>query len=163
MPPSMAEAPPRRGWVLLQAGFRPFFLLAGAYAALAMVPWILLLRAGVEFHVAGGALAFHAHEMVFGVTLATVAGFLLTAVPSWTQSTPIHGPRLGALVVTWLLGRAAVLASAILPAPLVAAVDLAFVPALFLAVIPSIVRARNRRNYLFVLLLALLFAANLVS
>ncbi len=63
---------------------RPFFLAAGT-AAVALIPWwpgnILL---GVPLQTAWPATLWHGHEMLLGFLGAAVAGFLLTAVPSWT-------------------------------------------------------------------------------
>ena len=66
-----------RGSALFSYGFRPFFLGAGVWAVIAMALWIGSL-AGVWQLVPGyGALAWHAHEMLFGYGSAVVAGFLL--------------------------------------------------------------------------------------
>jgi len=140
-------------------GFRPFFLLAGAHAALALALWVVWL--GV--HLAGGLVdtvtiapppfQWHAHEMLFGFATAAVAGFLLTAVPNWTATAPVRGARLGLLVGAWLAGRAAVWMSATLPAGLVMAIDVAFLPLLIALLAPAIIRAGKPRNLVFVALL----------
>src|SRR6185436_3068981 len=36
-------------------------------------------------------VVWHAHEMVFGYAFASVAGFLLTAIPNWTGGLPLRG------------------------------------------------------------------------
>lgn len=155
--------------LMLSLGFRPFFLLAGLHAALALALWALWL--GV--HLAGGLIEaftlapppfqWHAHEMLFGFVTAAVAGFLLTAVPNWTATPPVRGGRLGLLVAAWLAGRAAVWLSASLPAWLVMAVDVAFLPLLVLLLGPSIVRAGKMRNMVFVVLLLTLAGASALS
>ena len=61
---------------LLALGFRPFYLLAGAYAALSVPIWILQYF-GVLPPVQP---LWHAHEMIFGYAFAVIGGFLLTAV-----------------------------------------------------------------------------------
>jgi len=48
---------------------------------------------------------WHAHEMVFGFALPVVAGFLLTAVATWTGLPGSKGGRLQLLFGTWLLAR----------------------------------------------------------
>ena len=48
---------------------------------------------------------WHAHEMVFGYAAATVAGFLLTAIPNWTGRMPLQGGPLATLVLLWVIGR----------------------------------------------------------
>jgi uncharacterized protein involved in response to NO len=71
-------------------------------------------------------LAWHIHEMLFGFVMATIAGFLLTALPNWTGHPPVSGAPLGLLAALWLLGRIACLISALVPAWLAAVVDLSF-------------------------------------
>src|SRR5688572_14720306 len=76
---------------LFQYGFRPFFLAAGL-AAFALVP--VWLHVFVHHAVPLGTLPpmyWHAHEMLFGFVAAAVAGFLLTAVPSWTGARGFAG------------------------------------------------------------------------
>ena len=95
-------------WVLFAYGFRPFFLLAGLHALLAIPAW------GAAFHGLGWAdspipaVAWHAHEMIYGFVMAAVAGFLLTAVPNWTGQRGLSGAPLMVLVAVWLTGRMAV-------------------------------------------------------
>lgn len=65
-----------------------------------------------------------------------------------------------ALTALWLAGRLALNPIAPLPALPGAVLDLAFFPALCAMALPSIIKARNRRNYVLVLLLGLLTAAS---
>jgi uncharacterized protein involved in response to NO len=112
----------------------------------------------------GGALdafTWHAHEMVFGFAVAVIAGFLLTAVGNWTQRETAVGPRLLGLAALWLAGRAAFVVAPVLPAALVSAVDLAFLPALAVAVGRPIVQAKSRRNLVMLGALAALWLADL--
>jgi uncharacterized protein involved in response to NO len=103
---------------------------------------------------------WHGHEMLFGLVLAAVAGFLLTAVPVWTDTRPVSGARLAALAGLWGLGRVALAAAGALPAAAVAAADLAFPLALLAAVGLPIVRARARRQAGILAALCVLAAAN---
>ena len=145
-------------------GFRPFFLLAGAYAALA-VPVSLAAYLGfgdwpLDWSMEWPGGLWHAHEMVFGYAVAVVAGFLLTAVPEWRKTTPVAGPRLALLVAIWFAGRVAMWLAAVLPAWLVAAVDLAFLPALVALGVPTLLAAGAARNRIFLAILGLLLGAN---
>lgn len=154
---------------LLSAGFRPFFLLAAAHAIAAMAFWLIWL--GV--HLMNGAITdlsigmpphvWHGHEMLFGFVSAAVAGFLLTAVPNWTGTAPVAGPRLALLVAVWLAGRVAVWASAALPPVLVVLADAAFLPLLGVMLAGPLLTAGKARNAAFLLLLAVLSAALLLS
>jgi len=107
----LAGANPRPA-VFWSAGFRPFFLAAGLHAALAIPLWLLALG-GIASPV---DLALHRHEMLFGYTGAVIAGFLLTAIPNWTQRPPLRGGPLMLLFGAWCLGRGALLPVAWAPA-----------------------------------------------
>jgi uncharacterized protein involved in response to NO len=106
--------------------------------------------------------------MLFGYAVAAMAGFLLTAVPNWTGTTsqkgrPLHGWPLAGLAALWLAGRIAVWSAPWLPLAAVAVADLAFLPVLALVMARALWPARKPKNFVFVGLLALLFAANVHS
>src|SRR3984885_11216306 len=126
----------------LTLGFKPFFLAAGLWSAVAVARWIFLLTAGIERPSRFDPLAWHIHEMLFGFVMATIAGFLLTAIPNWTGRPPVGGALLALLAGLWLLGRIVCLISSFTPVWLAIAADLSF-PALLVAVIArEIVAAR---------------------
>ena len=52
-------------------------------------------------------MSWHAHEMIYGFVMAAIAGFLLTAVPSWTGARGFAAKPLMAAVALWLAGRIA--------------------------------------------------------
>jgi uncharacterized protein involved in response to NO len=71
-------------FALFAYGFRPFFLLSGIYALLVVPIWLYRFAyASTPFGALPG-MFWHSHEMLYGFVIAAVAGFLLTAVPSWT-------------------------------------------------------------------------------
>ena len=95
-----------QGLAFFSYGFRPFFLGAALFAAVAVPAWIIMLLTGVgdsEFFSA--ARTWHVHEMVFGFLPAVITGFLLTAIPNWTDRPPIRGRELMLLSSVWLAGR----------------------------------------------------------
>jgi len=112
--------------LVMQAGFRVFFLAAAAWAALGMLLYLAQLSDIRVMAPAFSLVDWHIHEFLFGYTGAVIAGFVLTAVPSWAGRSPVGGPRLFALLAVWLAGRAAIAWGGGLGASLVAAVDLAF-------------------------------------
>lgn len=142
--------------MLFSAGFRPFFLLASAWAALAVPVWLAAYVHGYTLRGPLPPLFWHAHEMVFGFGFAAVAGFLLTAIPNWTGRLPVRGTALAALVSLWLAGRIAMLV------PEVALLDLAFGAALILVVARELIAGGNWRNVPMLLALALLFSGNVM-
>jgi uncharacterized protein involved in response to NO len=97
--------------------------------------------------------------MLFGFTGAVVAGFLLTAAPTWTGAAPVTGGRLMGLACLWLAGRIALWAP--VSAWLAAALDIAFLPALGAAILPALIRG-SRKQLVFLAVLGLLTLANLL-
>ena len=150
------------GGALFAGGFRPFFLGAAAYGAVAVLLWVAAYAGWLALPTPWPGPLWHGHELVFGFAAAAIAGFLLTAVPKWTDSRPVTGVPLGLLFGAWLAGRVVCTVGDAIPDAAVAMVDLAFFPLLILAVTPPIVRARRARNYGFPVMLTGLFAANLV-
>lgn len=157
---------PDRQPPFLSYGFRPFFLLASLYAAFAILAWTGWLLA----HDLPGVLIvppfsaaphlWHGHEMVFGYSAAVLAGFMLTAVPSWTGARRIAGPPLAFLAALWLAGRVAVWFSASLPGFAVAVIDIAFLPVLGAMVAAGLMVRPAPRNLVFLVFLLLLAVAN---
>lgn len=161
---SLLDAPTSApaGVPVLALGFRPFFLLAGGLGALLVPLWLLAFFGQIELPTRFYGPTWHGHEMVFGFAAAVLAGFLLTAARNWTGQQTATGRVLGALVALFVLGRVVVLFSARLPPMLVAAVDVAFLPAVAAALAVPIIRKRNWRNLGFVPLLLTLSAANVL-
>ena len=109
-----AASPVQR--VFFSYGFRPFFLGTALYAGLAVPVWVLLLAAGTEQAEAlSPARNWHVHEMVFGFLPAAMTGFLLTAIPNWTDRPPMHGPALMLVFGLWLAGRLVMAIPSIMP------------------------------------------------
>ncbi|MBK6467248.1 MAG: NnrS family protein [Rhodobacter sp.] len=154
-----------RAWhgpAILTYGFRPFFLGAGLWAALAMALWVPMLAGLVSLPVAFDPVSWHAHEFLFGYLSAVIAGFLLTAVPNWTGRLPIVGWPLGGLFALWLAGRVAIAVSAHLPPLAVAIADLALPVALGAVIAREIIAGKNWRNLLVLALLVAFALANAV-
>jgi uncharacterized protein involved in response to NO len=139
-------------------GFRPFFLAAGIYAVLLMALWVLVLRGSLSLG-SLSPLVWHGHEMLFGFTVAVIAGFLLTAAQNWTGIRTPSGLPLAALFLLWLAGRVGFLVPGLRPC-LVATIDLAFLPVLALVLALPILKAKQLHNYPFPVMLLVLTAAN---
>jgi uncharacterized protein involved in response to NO len=153
---------PRPKLAVAAKGFRPFFLLAAAFASAIVPLWILVLTGVAQ---PGGYFSppiWHAHEMVFGFAVAVMAGFLLTAVGNWTKRETLVGAPLLSLVALWVAGRFAVYLGGMLPRGLPALLDLAFLPALTIVLARPLIAARDRHNVIMPAVLIALFAANVV-
>ena len=146
----------------LSYGFRPFFLAAAGWSAIAIGLWIAMLTAGLRLPTRFDPLSWHIHEMLFGFVLAAVAGFLLTAIPSWTGRSPVSGALLGSLVGLWLLARIDAMVCDWIAPWLAITLDVAFPLALAAVVAREILAARNRRNYPLIAPVVVLGAANLL-
>jgi uncharacterized protein involved in response to NO len=158
-PSPIAEVPiePPQGLPLLRLGFRPFYLGATLYAALAVPAWVAVALGVIEAPTLAAPLLWHAHEMLFGFAAAVITGFLLTAGKAWTGLPTLRGPALGAMALQWLAARVAALAG---PSALYAALDLALLPLAAAALLGVLLRAGNRRNLPLIALLLMLASAN---
>lgn len=148
------------GLALFSLGYRPFFLLGALWAALAMGLWAAMLAGQLALPTAFDPVSWHAHEFLFGYLAAIIAGFLLTAVPSWTGRPPLTGWPLASLAALWMAGRVAIMFSQGLPPLVVALVDLAMMAALAVLLTREIVAGGNWRNLPVVVLLVAFGAAN---
>jgi len=117
-----------RGPALFSMGFRPFFLSAALFAGIAIPAWIVMLAGAGGGTVLYPPRVWHIHEMVFGFLPAVIMGFMLTAIPNWTDRPPIRGVELAGLWSLWLAGRVAIAIPGLAPS-LSAIVDSAFLVA----------------------------------
>ncbi len=146
---------------LLSHAFRPFFLLAAASAIAGVGMWMLALNGQITFPTGVDPVSWHAHEMIVGFAMAAIAGFILTAVAAWTGRPAVRDLPLLWLVVSWLLGRVAMLNAAGMNVTATAALDMLFPASLCYLATREIFAARNRRNYKIVAIIGVLAAANL--
>lgn len=143
-------------------GFRPFFLAAALGAPLFIGLWVAFLVFGLPLPaVAGGPFVWHAHELIFGVALAAVAGFALTAIPEFTVTPAFGQAATRRLAGLWLAGRLAFWSSGLLGAPALAVSAVAHLGLLgYLAALlaPRLWRDPERRHLAFLWALAALGA-----
>ncbi|MBG6076738.1 NnrS family protein [Polaromonas sp. CG_9.11] len=152
-PCAAPAAPP--GFALWQLGFRPFYLLASVFSALSIGLWALQFSGWLGTPYLAGPM-WHAHEMLFGFTLAVIVGFLFTAGRNWSGRPTPTGAALMALAALWVAGRVLVLTPYGWAA---AVVNVAFPLAAAIGLAIPFIAARNKRNYFFVALLLLMALA----
>ncbi len=140
--------------------FWPFFSLAALDAIAGVSVWLLPAFGFDASNVAGTPIAFwHRQELFFGMAPAMFTGFILTALPRWTRSTPVLAPTVAALVCVWFAAR---IAHAFWPD--IAGPAAAFSIALLaLIVADRVAKAANRRNIKVVALLSLLALGSALS
>lgn len=151
--------PAPAGWPLLRLGFRPFYLGAAIFAALAVPAWLVLFFGHASLRSGMPPLYWHAHEMLFGFAAAVVIGFLLTAGKAWTGLPTPRGTPLGALAALWAAARVLAITG---PYAIYAVFDAALLPIVAAVFASLLLRARNRRNLPLAAILGLLAAANIV-
>lgn len=143
-------------------GFRPFFTGAAIFAVVTMAIWLAVYRFGYQLELQGlSVFQWHAHEMLYGYSMAVIAGFLLTAAWNWTNEKTASGAGLALIFILWILARALLVhgTSYIVYA---AAADLAFMAGLAIAVARPIIKVRQQRQAMVLLLIFLLATANIL-
>lgn len=144
---------------LLLCGFRPFFLFTAAWGVLALAAWLAALGGALDLPtVAGGALAWHAHEMVLGFGGAALLGFLLTALPEFTASAAVPRRQVALLVALWLAARAGFLLGGAPGQWLAAVAECALLGGALAMAAPRLWRDPARRHLAFLWGLAALLA-----
>ncbi len=131
---------------LFNKGFRTFFFGATLFAILSMGLWAAIWMTWYQPPLSGiTASQWHAHEMIYGYTLAVIAGYLLTAIPNWTGIQTIRHTPLALVFTLWVIARLAFTAgSRFIGIAMVA--DLLFVLVLILACALPLVRAKQWRQ-----------------
>ncbi len=125
-----------------ERAFRPFFLGGSLFTVAAMLVWWWNYPLSAPGNFSGiPPVYWHAHEMIYGYALATVSGFLLTAVMNWTGENSASGVPLALTFLCWATARSAYLLA--MPLPLIAVADLVFSAALFLLFTLPIIRTRQ--------------------
>jgi uncharacterized protein involved in response to NO len=141
-------SPRLANWPLLLCSFRPLFLATVLLAVVGVALWLGFLGLGIPLPgVPGGAMVWHAHEMLLGFGLAAVAGFVLTAVPEFT-STAAFGRQVGfGFLLLWLAARLSFWLSGVLGPWPSALFNSAFAIALLVLLVPRLLGDPHRRQY----------------
>ncbi len=135
--------PDKKCPVILQTGFRIFFLGAAVHAVVSMAYWLLFYVAGGNIFVSMPLTVWHGHEMVFGFTMAVMAGFLLTAVMNWTGLPTLSGKPLLVLFLFWFCARILALMPATMPVWPSIATNLIFIIFLIVAGLRPIIAVKQ--------------------
>lgn len=102
-PPSQPFTAPHP---LLNLGFRIFFSGGGLFAIITMLLWAFVYMGKTQINASFiPPFYWHAHEMLYGYALAIIAGFLLTAVKTWTGVMMPYGLRLLGIFSCWAMAR----------------------------------------------------------
>ncbi|ENX3946244.1 NnrS family protein [Photobacterium damselae] len=145
---------------IFRLAFRPFFLSAALFSAVAMVVWAMFwsgssLVTGLMY---GQPIWWHAHEMMIGFTGAIIIGFLLTAVQTWTGVPGIRSTKLAIVFTLWLIARIGLLFGQ--PSYIWMFIDLSWIPLAAYFLLKPILLRRQWNNLFFAPLMLLLTALN---
>ncbi|MDV7340077.1 NnrS family protein [Terasakiella sp. A23] len=146
-----------KGPALLSAGHRPFFLCAALSAVFLLALWLFALMGDLTL-----SSTWHAHEMLYGFAGAAIAGFLMAAVPKWTNGRSPTGLPLAMITMIWVLGRIGVFAGDVYEELyMLAYADLLFMPIIAYVVARMIMGAKNARNYVVLAILGGIIISNI--
>jgi len=148
---------------LWRLAFRPFFLGAALFSIIAVLCWGFYWQAPFAWQPVGGPLWWHGHEMIFGYGCAVVAGFLLTAVQTWTGVPGFRGRPLIALFLLWLLARLLIAFPVDLAMVCVAVIDVSFLVVAAAVMARSVWAVKQWRNAPFIVILLVLASLNALS
>lgn len=102
----LPTTPPSSPHPIVNLAFRIFFSGGALFAVVIMLLWALVFTGQTAIDAQTlSPLYWHGHEMVYGYALAIVAGFLLTAVKTWTGVVMPHGYKLLGIFSCWLMAR----------------------------------------------------------
>lgn len=146
----------------LGRGFRPFFLLGALYSAISLLIWGGFYAEHIAPpSVLADPVSWHAHEMIYRFAMAIIAGFLLTAVANWTGGAPAQQIHLAGLCALWLAGRMVMNFDLGLPEITVFIIEGSFLPSLAITLSVPLLKSWNKRNFVFLGLLTVLFVCDM--
>jgi uncharacterized protein involved in response to NO len=150
----------QQNFALLNLSFRIFFLGAALYSIVAILFWMGIYAFNLSIPMNGLSMfQWHAHEMIFGYSLAVIAGFLLTAVKNWTGIQTVHGLPLLAIFCLWLIARVLFLFGST-HINIAAFFDLLFIFSVIVAAATPIIQSKNWKQLGILSKLLLLAATN---
>ncbi len=147
----------------LHLGFRPFFFAAISYGVVSISLWFVMYSLGKNILPNGyNMISWHAHEMIFGFSMATISGFLLTAVKNWTGIQTInHKPLLG-LFLLWLISRGLAFVPGSWVLPTLAIIDSLYLLVVMWAFSVPVFKKKQWSNLAFSGKLLLILIANII-
>lgn len=146
---------------LFALGFRPFFLLGALSGIWTLLRWMATLRGDWLWSGDLSVTQWHSHEMLFGFALAIVLGFVLTAAQNWTGQASLSGTDLLLVVGLWLAARLAMNWATMAALGLATACHVLMMALVIRRLMAMLRASNNRRNFLFVPILAVFAFLNL--
>lgn len=148
---------------LFNLAFRPLFLSGSFLAFIFIGFWVCFWSLQFQWQPYGNPIWWHAHELIFGFGAAIIAGFLLTAVQSWTGVKGISGFPLLLLFYSWFIPRFLLFVDSDFPPALIIIADMIFLPAAALVLAYPIVKVKQKRNVVLPIVLMIFASLNALS
>ncbi|VAX00294.1 NnrS protein involved in response to NO [hydrothermal vent metagenome] len=147
-------------YAFLDLAFRPFFIGAAGFAIFSMIVWTWIYSFSGDISSNRiSPFVWHAHEMIFGYSVAVIAGFVLTAIQNWTGVATVKGKSLLVLFLIWVSAR--LLATfPILTQQVTALLDISFYSLLLYFAVRPILQVKQYKQLSIVIVLFLLLISN---
>lgn len=149
--------------ILRDEGFRLFFPLSAFYLAVWPILWVFVHNFNLPFAHSIPPSFWHAHEMIIGGYGAALIGFITTAIPEWTDTTPLRGKPLFLLAGIWGTARIIGLLGADTIAFIATAADLLWIGAITIYIVSVSVKKHTTRLLGFAGWMAALFCAEALA
>jgi len=135
--------------IMCASAFRPFFTLAFLYSALIILMKTIMVVDYLPYFLVENINVLWTYEMIFGVGVAVIAGFLLTVIPTWSNADKPSVHQLVWLILIWSLARASIWLSSVLGLVPVIMTNVLFSFIVFYTLITPLIARKNRRLRLF--------------
>lgn len=146
----------------LSLAFRPFFLLTAGFSTVSLLVWLGFFL-GQGFTGAGkmAPVVWHVHEMIFGFAATVAAGFVLTAVQTWTKLPSLSRGWILLLIVLWITVRIGLYLNSSLSLMIAVGAQVLWWAIALVAFTRLLILSQNRRNYLLVPLMTMIASFNI--
>lgn len=144
---------------------RPFFILATVAAIYYLVLWTAYYTFKIKLNfVSMSPLMWHAHEMIFGYSVAVLAGFLLTIERYWSGLVINKKSVLILLLCLWILARVFLSLTLVTDVSykISTVFDCLFLVILTLRVLYPVIKSHNWEKIALVAHLAIIAASNVI-
>jgi uncharacterized protein involved in response to NO len=150
---------------IFDPGMRTFFILAVIAAIYYLALWTAYYTFKIRLNfVSMSPLMWHAHEMIFGYSVAIIAGFLLTIERYWSGLVINKKSVLILLLSLWILARVFLSLTLVTDIPYIygAVFDCLFVILLTFRVLYPVIKSRSREKIALVAHLSIIAASNVL-
>ena len=161
-PNTLHQPVAQKGHPFWELAFRPWFLLAALWSVFAVTIWMGFLHGKPlthQWHMLN-PLVWHTHEMIFGFAATVAAGFVLTAVQTWTSQPSLSGKPLMLLTFVWIAARICFALNDSTSVYLGFALQMLWWLGVIISYSKLVLKVKNKRNYVFIGIFSVMMFAN---